>query len=235
MRPPIRRPRGPDGPPPDGPAADLPAARHAAAVRRLTPEARAIPRAAFEHAIRLGHPCVGGEHFLLAIADADDPAAGVLREHGITPERVEEQVLALWAGGLFGDLDSRALAAIGIDVDAVRARVTDGFDAEALRRAGQRARRSRHAGGWRDPWWDPRPRRIGPGMHMNGVYLPSALDAGQILHNAHLEEQARHDTQIGVVHLTLGVLSVTEGLVPPVLAALGVSPRALRAELTGAR
>ncbi|HXC81361.1 MAG TPA: Clp protease N-terminal domain-containing protein [Trebonia sp.] len=223
-----RRQPAPGGPAPAGPAAGQ---GLGAAVRRLTPEARAIPRTAFQHAIRLGHPYVGGEHLLLALAGADDPAAAVLRQHGVTPGRVEEEVLTLWADGLFGDLDRSALAAIGVDVDAVRVRVTGGFDADTLRRAGQRARRGKHAGGWRDPWWDPRPRRIGPGMHINGVYLPHSLDFGQCLRYAHLEEQGRRDTGIGVVHLALGVLSVTDGLVPPVLAAIGVSPQALRSAL----
>jgi hypothetical protein len=224
-RPPMRRPPHPDAAVPGGPAATR------AAVWRLTPEARAIPRAAFQHAIRLGHPYVGGEHFLLALAGADEPAATVLREHGVTPERVEQEVLRLWGGGLFGDLDSGALAAIGIDVDAVRARVTGGFDADALRRAGQRARRREQPGWWRDGWWDPRPRHVGPGMHMDGVYLPSH-DLAQCLHHAHLAEQARHDSRIGVVHLALGLLSLTGGLAPQVIAALGVSPPALRSALT---
>jgi len=198
-----------------------------AALRQQTPEARALHHRAFGHAMRLGHPYIGGEHFLLAIAGADDPAAVVLREHGVTTERVEEQVVLLWDGGLFGDLDSSALAAIGVDVDAVRTRVTGAFDADALRRAGQRVPRPGHPG----LWWDPRPRRIGPGMHINGVFLPVTRDVVQCLRQAHLEGQARHDTQIGVVHFTLGLLSATDGLVPPIFAALGVSSQALRAEL----
>ena len=228
MRPPIRLRLALDGPAPGGPAATR------AAVWRLTPAARALPRAAFGHAITLGHPYVGGEHFLLALASADDPVAAVLREQGVTPERVEEAVLSLWGGGLFGDLDRSALAAIGIDVDAVRARVTGGFDSDALRRAGLQARRREHAGWWREGWWDPRPRRIGPGMHMNGVFLPTR-DVAQCLHLAHLEEQARHDTGIGVVHLALGVVSLTGGLVPEVLAKLGVSQQALRSALAAVR
>ncbi|HXC81363.1 MAG TPA: Clp protease N-terminal domain-containing protein [Trebonia sp.] len=201
---------------------------------RLTPEARAIPHAAFGHAVRLGHPYVGGEHLLLALAGAGDPAAAVLHRHGVTPKRAEDEVLRLWGGGLFGDLDSGALAAIGVDVDAVRARVTGGFDADALRRAGQRARRREHAGWRRDGRWDPRLRRGGPGLHMDGVFLPSR-DVGKTLHRAHLAGQARQDTRIGLVHLAIGLLSVTDGLVPQVLAALDVSPRALRAELETVR
>jgi Clp amino terminal domain, pathogenicity island component len=226
MRPPIRRRLARADPAPGATAA---------AVRRLSPEARAIPLSAFGYAIRLGHPYVGGEHFLLAIASSGDLVAAVLYDHGVTPERVEKEVLRLWGGGLFGDLDSDALAAIGIDVDAVRARVSDGFDYDALQRAGDRARRLEHTPWWRDGWWDPRPRRVGPGMHVNGVYLQHAPDVVQCVHSARLAAQAGHDTQIRVVHLALGLLSATDGLVPQVLAALDVSPQALRTALAGMR
>ena len=226
MRPPIRRRSAPVDPAPGATAA---------AVRRLSPEARAIPLSAFGYAIRLGHPYVGGEHFLLAIASSSDLVAAVLYDQGVTPERVENEVLRLWGGGLFGDLDSGALAAIGIDVDAVRARVSDGFDSDALQRAGDRARRLEHPPWWRDGWWDPRPRRVGPGMHVNGVYLQHAPDVVQCVHGARLAAQASRDTQIRVVDLALGLLAVSDGLVPQILAALRVSPQALRTALAGAK
>ena len=57
----------------------------------LTEEARAIPMGGFEHARRLGLPYVGCEHWLIALAGADHPAAAALREHGVTPERVESR------------------------------------------------------------------------------------------------------------------------------------------------
>jgi hypothetical protein len=235
MRPPIRRQPDPDGPAAgrpaaDGPAPGRPAARQRAGVPRLTAEVRAIHRGAFEHALRLGHPYIGGEHFLLAVAGADHPAAAVLRGHGVTPERVEERVVLLWDGGLFRDLDRSALAAIGVDVDAVRARVTGAFDADALARAGQRV--PLHDGG---PWWDPRRRHVGPGMHVNGMFLPLTHDAVQSVRQARQEQQARGDTQIGVAHFALGLLSVTDGLTPKVLAVLVVSPPALRSALAAVR
>ncbi len=197
-----------------------------ATVQRLTPGARAIPMGAFEHAVRLGHPYVGCEHFLLALAGADHPAAAVLREHGVTPERVEEQVTRLAGGGLFGDLDRNALAAVGIDVDAVRDRMAESFGQQALSRASHAAHRKAAVSRWD-------PRRRGPGVHRDGIFLPHGTGVGQCLHQAHLEELARHDTQIGVEHLALGLLSVTEGLVPPILAALEVSASELRAAIAG--
>ena len=42
---------------------------------RMTPDAVAI--GAYEHALRLGHSYLGSEHFLLALAYADQPAVGL--------------------------------------------------------------------------------------------------------------------------------------------------------------
>ena len=50
--------------------------------RYLTPDAGAITEQGCEHALRLRHPYLGGEHFLLALGAADQPAGAVLREHG---------------------------------------------------------------------------------------------------------------------------------------------------------
>ena len=94
---------------------------------RFTQEARTLVVLASEHARRLGHRYVGGEHVLLAAVSTGQPASVVLRAHGVTPELVEEEIVrrvGLGAGaGLFGGLDKDALATIGIDLDAVRARI----------------------------------------------------------------------------------------------------------------
>lgn len=195
---------------------------------RLTPAARAIPRSGVEHAIRLGHPYMGSEHILLALAGADHPAGDVLRSHGVTPDRVEEQIVRLSGGGLFGDLDRDALATVGIDVEAVVDRVSQSLGPAALHRASRVAFPGR-----RVRWWDPRRRSVSPGAHRDGVFMPVPPGSGvaQILHHAHLEEQARQDPQIDVQHLALGMLSVTRGLAPAVLGALGVSAPDLRAAI----
>ena len=120
---------------------------------RFTDDARTVVRLAGEHARRLGHRYVGGEHILLAAVTAGQPASAVLSARGVTPEIVEEEIVrrvGLGAGaGLFGGLDKDALATIGIDLDAVRARIEASFGAQALARAAQSAHR------------DPR-RRLGP-------------------------------------------------------------------------
>jgi hypothetical protein len=205
--------------------------RERPAVPLMTAEAMAIQMGAFGHARRLGHPYVGGEHTLLALAGADHPVAATLRERGVTPERVEEQMIRLSGGGLFGDLDRNALAAVGIDVDAVRARMTETFGPEALSRAG-RAAHPRVVSG---PRWDPRRRGGGPGIHAGGVFLRHSSDVIQAMRSAVAEKQARQDAQIGVEVLALGLLSVTKGLVPPILDGIGVSAQDLRAAVAGRR
>jgi ATP-dependent Clp protease ATP-binding subunit ClpA len=45
------------------------------------------------------------------------------------------------------------------------------------------------------------------------------------------EAQAERDTYIGVQHIALGLLAIDGGLVPPILAALGTSPKVLRAAI----
>lgn len=97
-------------------------------IEPFTPEAVSVFATAMEHAHRLGHGHLGSEHLLLAVASADHPAGVILRDHGVTPERVEQEIRA----GLFGGLDRDALAAIGIDLDAMRTRAEESFEPEAL-------------------------------------------------------------------------------------------------------
>ncbi len=188
----------------------------------MTADARAITIEAYEHAIRLGHPYLGGEHFLLAPAAADPPAGVVLREHGVTPGRVEAEIVRLAGGGLFGDLDRDALAVIGIDVDAVRATIEASFGQEALTRAARAAHRE-------PGWLGLRPRS---GAQRDGVFLPHGPGAEQALLSARREARARHAAQsAGVEDLALGILAISEGLVPPILSALGVSGSAVSAAI----
>ncbi len=63
---------------------------------------------------------------------------------------------------------------------------------------------------------------------LSGVFLPHGPGAGQALTSATRRARARDATHpAGVEDLALGILAVGEGLVPPILAALGVSGPAL--------
>jgi len=188
----------------------------------LDPDARTVAMRAFNHASRLGHRYLGGEHILLALAGADTPAGAVLREHGLTPARIEAQLARLAGAGLFGDLDRAALAAAGIDLDAVRAQAEAAFGPDALGQANQAVRRGPTISRWN-------PRRVGiSGAQRDGVFLPHSRNAEQALHQARQEAAARHAPEVNTGHLALGVIAAPDGLVPPLLAALGVPAAALR-------
>src|ERR1019366_3831492 len=62
------------------------------------------------------------------------PARAVLHKYGATVEDVGEEIARRAGPGavFFGGLDRDALAAIGIDLDAVRARIESSFGPEAL-------------------------------------------------------------------------------------------------------
>jgi hypothetical protein len=190
----------------------------------LTPEARTVLRRAVDHARQFGHRYLGGEHFLLALAAADHPAGAVLRERGVTPDRVEAEIARLAGCGLFGDLDRSALAVIGVDVDAVRARVEASFGRDALARANQAVRRGPGAA-----WWDPR-RVAVAGAERDGVFLPFTPGARKSVASARAAA-VRGGVQVGVEHLALGLLAADDGLVPAILAALGAPPPTVRAAI----
>ena len=186
-----------------------------------TRDAIAIARRAYDHAIRLGHRHYGAEHFLLALAGADEPAGAVLREFGVTPERVEAGIARV---GLLGDLDRDALAGIGIDVDAVYERAASAFGREAIARAATATVR-------REPVWSRRSPRRRAGASRHGVFLPHDDGGLQGIGNARRESESRPAPLIDVEDLALGFLAVTEGPLPTILAELGVSAPALSAAI----
>jgi hypothetical protein len=227
---------------------------------RFTQEARALVGLASEHARRLGHRYVGGEHILLAAVSTGQPASAVLRAHGVMPELVEEEIVrrvGLGAGaGLFGGLDKDALATIGIDLDAVRARIEASFGPQALARAAQTAHRDprRRPGPpppgllrrWRrrrqarramisTPAPGPPPpeatgRYCAPGPRPSG-HIPFTPAAKKILELTLREAVARHDSQIAVEHIALALTTIEQGLVPQILSTAGAPAAALRAAI----
>ena len=109
---------------------------------RFTASARQIVVRAQSEARQLDHGFIGCEHLLLALLAADEPAADVLREHELTPERVRAEVIHMMGAAqparpadLLNVLDREALAAIGIDLEVVRSRIEATFGPGALTRA----------------------------------------------------------------------------------------------------
>jgi ATP-dependent Clp protease ATP-binding subunit ClpA len=214
---------------------------------RFTHDARSAVVQAQEHARRLGHHYIGCEHLLLAAASADAPASAAVREHGVTPESVETEIIRLvgrgQAASLFSAADREALATIGIDLDAVQARIEAAFGPGAFARPAPGAcRRGR-------PW--PRdsakarllrrrrrcrargaaaPRYATPGARPTG-HIPFTPRAKKSLEHSLREAKAQHDNYIGVEHLMLALVGMNSGAVPPILSALGTTQATLRAAI----
>jgi len=215
---------------------------------RFTDSARFVVVQAQANARRLGHHYIGSEHLLMAAAMADDPTGAVLRDHGVTVERIEATILST-IGPLRG-LDSEALASIGIDLDAVRARIEASFGPDALTRElpadshnrrpawGKgplaeltRRRRRRHVGTIAPqppgPVGSP-PVRPGPPPRAHIPFTPRAKKTVEL---SLREADALHDTSIGGQHITLALLILKDGTVPRILAALDVQPASVRAAI----
>lgn len=211
---------------------------------RFTDSARQIVVQAQSQARQLGHGFIGCEHLLLALVSLDEPAAAVLRDHGLTPERTRAEVIRLVGPGravsLLGGLDREALASIGIDLDAVRSRIEATFGPDALtravpavrrrRRRGLRSRLGRPARNARLLPPAPGNRRLEAAGAPRG-HIPFTGRAKRALERSLREAQAVGDSHIGVQHVALALLSMDDGMVPLILSALGVSPAPLRAAI----
>ena len=230
---------------------------------RFTDGARHVVVRAQQDARRLGHNYIGCEHLLLAAAEADEPASAVLRDQGVTPERVEAEILRTIGRGTVGPagpadplrgLDREALAAIGIDLDVVRARLEAAFGPDALdravlahKRAAQAYRRGRRPAWRKGPVAELMRRRRAcrgapPGSGPRAVNrpLPGPAAGGRIpftprakksLELSLREARALHDDYIGVQHLVLAQLAISDGMPRMILSALGASNEALRAAI----
>jgi ATP-dependent Clp protease ATP-binding subunit ClpA len=233
---------------------------------RFTDGARHVVVQAQKEARRLGHDYIGCEHLLLAAAGAAEPAGAALRHQGVTPERVEAEILRTigrGSAGLAGSagpadplhgLDREALAAIGIDLDLVRARLEAAFGPEALdravlahKRAAQACRRGRRPSWSKGPVAELMRRRRArrgapprPGPRVvtrplpgpaSGGHLPFTPRAKKSLELSLREAKALHDDYIGVQHLILAQLAISDGMPRRILSALGASAESLRADI----
>jgi hypothetical protein len=221
---------------------------------RFTEDARHVVVRAQEDARRLGHNFIGCEHLLLAAAAIDEPAGAVLRDHGVTPERVEAEILRIIGRGKaadpLGGLDRQALASIGIDLDVVYARIEAVFGPGALSADLPAARPNRRPAWGKGPLaeltrrrrrrrarrhmpWPTGPRGdapLLPGPAPRG-HIPFTARAKQSLEFSLREAKALNDNYIGVQHLSLALLSMQDGMVPAILTALGTPVALLRAAI----
>ena len=221
---------------------------------RFTDTARHVVVQAQEDARRLGHHYIGCEHLLMAAAAAAEPASEVLRDQGVTPDRVEAVIMRTIGRGQtadpLGGLDRQALASIGIDLDVVRTRIEAAFGPDALTRALPAACRSRRPAWGKGPLAEltrrrrrrrarrnvplpagPFPQRPASAGAASGGHIPFTPRAKKTLELSLREAEALHDNSIGVQHLTLALLAPKDGTVPAILSALGAPAPSLRASI----
>ena len=225
-------------------------------LERFTDDARQVLVQAQAAARRLGHDFIGCEHLLLAAASTGTPASLVLRDQGVSPERIEKEILHILGPGrtadLLGGLDREALASIGIELDVVRTRLEAAFGPDALARAVPACHRNRRPAWGKGPVAElmrrrrrrrargcgalpPVPARRGHAPAFQGAgprgHIPFTPRAKKSLEFSLREAVALKDNYIGVQHLALALLTMNEGMVPVILSALGASNTSLRAAI----
>ncbi len=181
---------------------------------RFTDSARAAVVGAQTEARALGHGWIGTEHLLLAVVrDPDRPVARQLARLGLTHDRLHAEVVTTLGGH---HDDGSALRDLGIDLDAVRARVEEQFGPGAL---------------------DPEPARPGrrglvrrrrrPARKDCGGHIPFSRSAKKGLELALRESVGLGSREILVEHLVLGLMRA-EGLATTLVTRLGVAPADVR-------
>ncbi|HEU0239164.1 MAG TPA: Clp protease N-terminal domain-containing protein [Micromonosporaceae bacterium] len=192
-------------------------------LERFTTSARQTVMGARDEAIATGRTYVGTEHMLIALLDVDrGPAYQVLTEAGVTAASVRADLDRRIppAADPLGPGDAEALRAIGIDLDAVIARVEAAFGEGALDEPDEsRGERRRLFGrGRREPMGTRRRPRITP-------------RAKKVLELALREAIYRNDHEIRAEHILLGLIREGDGLAAQILTEAGLSLADLRTRL----
>jgi ATP-dependent Clp protease ATP-binding subunit ClpA len=164
---------------------------------RFTHEARAVVVSAQLEAAALAHGWIGTEHLLLGlVSDEATPTARLLARWNIDAGWARAEVERIIGRGE-PDLDARALATLGIDLDEVRNRVEQRFGPGALARG--------------------RCRRGGVGPH-----VPFSPRAKKALELSLREALALGDDHVGAQHVLLGLLREGDGIAAGMLRSRGL-------------
>jgi ATP-dependent Clp protease ATP-binding subunit ClpA len=191
---------------------------------RFTDKARHVVVSAQDEARALRHNYVGTEHLLLSLCRNSGVANKVLTEAGVAYAAVRDQVTSIIGLGPepLTNRDAEALAAIGISLDDVVARIEEAFGPDALwRRTRTRPRRRRLRG---------RRARCEP----TSGHLPFTPRTKKVLALALREAVSLRHGYVGTEHILLGMLREGEGVGIEVVERLGASPDALRRDVLDA-
>ncbi len=179
---------------------------------RFTDRARQVVRGAAEASEQMGHRHVGTEHLLLGLLAGDGGVARtVLDAAGVRADHVKTEVQR------FLGQDAEALESIGIDLEAVKAKVEETFGPGALDELNPPPKR-----GWL------RRRKAG------GGHRPFTPRAKKVLELSLREALALKHNYIGTEHLLLGLLREGQGLAAKILADAGLDFAELRAQTIAA-
>ncbi|MGH1561872.1 Clp protease N-terminal domain-containing protein [Mumia sp. DW29H23] len=164
---------------------------------RFTASARSAVVDAQAEAREVGDRRIEPAHLLGALA-RQGAGDGLLARHGITYEAVRREIARVGDGAL----DAEALASLGVDLDAVRARAEATFGDGALERAGRR-----------------------------GGHLRFTRASKAVLENALRVTVAGRGREIGALQVLASVLRVDDPRTEAVLVAVCDDPAALRADV----
>ena len=185
---------------------------------RFTVRARQTVKGAQQQARQLGHSYIGTEHLLLALlADDGGIAHEVLVEAGTNYERVLTAVTGIEYTKVDAVDDAAALESIGIDLNAVKAKLEEAFGPGVLDEPLPAKR------GWFGL------RRPQPGVG----HLPFTPRSKMVLELSLREALALKHNYIGTQHLLLGLIR-EQGLAAKILADQGIDFKSLRHKLTQA-
>jgi hypothetical protein len=142
----------------------------------------------------------------------------VLAEAGITADDIRADIRSVVGEGILGPGAAAALHFIGIDLDAVRARVEEAFGPGALERANLRAKsRWRHR------------RRCDDSEH-----IPFTPRTKKVLELALRKALRLRHGYVGTEHILLGLLTEGEGLAVELLSNRGIRLDDLRRRVLAA-
>ncbi|GIH03194.1 hypothetical protein Rhe02_12610 [Rhizocola hellebori] len=179
---------------------------------RFTDRARQVVRGAVSASEQMGHRHVGTEHLLLGMLAGDGGVAHtVLNRAGVRAEEVKVQIER------FLGQDAEALEAIGIDLEAVKAKIEETFGPGAMDALDRPPRRG---------WF--RRRAVGEG------HRPFTPRAKKVLELSLREALALKNNYIGTEHLLLGLIREGKGLAAKILADTGLDLVELREQTIAA-
>lgn len=176
---------------------------------RFTKDARQVVIDARDQSRRLGHRYVGTEHLLLALLHAESATATLLKQAGLTGDGVQAAIERLVAQPqILSEADAEALRHIGIDIDAVRAKLEETFGPGAL-----------------EPEVPPTRYGLFGRKVSGGPFTPRSK---KVLELALREAIRLKHNWIGTEHILLGLIREGEGLAAKIMADANIDFNALR-------